>query len=258
MKKYFNIEESLLYLNKNIDKHEQLSIRDLFVFAAKKVIQPCFFYRGVILWQELEDEDGEVYRNPSFSGYLTANDLGETLLEFYDDDLDFFKIKWVTIVDPIYSELPDDIKKIGLYDERNEVHNLIDIFYRDSDKYENSFTKIIDQMIDKEFLSFVHTVSGWVNIKFSSAYFSRSELENLKSTSVMPENIIDVKKEITTREKNNASLIIGAMSELLKIDLTQPYGEANKQIRETIEKMGGKLSKDTIGRWLNLARENIK
>lgn len=60
------------------------------------------------------------------------------------------------------------------------------------------------------------------------------------------------------RTANNASKIIAALtSELLNVDLTQPYAtDSNGRIQKTIEKQGNTMSKDVIAYWLKLAHEN--
>jgi 6-pyruvoyl-tetrahydropterin synthase len=60
------------------------------------------------------------------------------------------------------------------------------------------------------------------------------------------------------RTANNASKIIaGLASELLNIDLTQPYAiDSNGRIQKAIEKQGNTVSKDVIAYWLKLAHEN--
>ena len=60
------------------------------------------------------------------------------------------------------------------------------------------------------------------------------------------------------RTANNASKIIAALtSELLNINLTQPYAtNSNGIIQRAIEKQGNSMSKDVIAYWLKLAHEN--
>lgn len=60
------------------------------------------------------------------------------------------------------------------------------------------------------------------------------------------------------RTANNASKIIAALtSELLKMDLTQPFSnDSNGKIMAAIEKQGNTVSKDVIADWLKLAHEN--
>ena len=60
------------------------------------------------------------------------------------------------------------------------------------------------------------------------------------------------------RTANNASKIIAALtSELLNMDLTQPFASnSNGKIMAAIENQGNTVSKDVIADWLKLAHEN--
>lgn len=63
-------------------------------------------------------------------------------------------------------------------------------------------------------------------------------------------------KELPTRTANNAGKIISALAiELLKMDITQPYGKSNKNIANAIERQGDTLSEDTIAHWLKIAHQ---
>ncbi len=79
------------------------------------------------------------------------------------------------------------------------------------------------------------------------------KIRNLEGKSLSSEN-----EPMHPRTANNASKIIGALtSELLSIDLTQPYAtDSNGRIQRAIEKQGNSVSKDVIAYWLKLAHEN--
>lgn len=66
--------------------------------------------------------------------------------------------------------------------------------------------------------------------------------------------------ELHARTANNAGKIISALaSELLQLDITQPYSkESNGAIREAIERQGNNLSEDVIANWLKIAHEQSK
>lgn len=66
--------------------------------------------------------------------------------------------------------------------------------------------------------------------------------------------------KLPSRTANNASKIISALaSELLGMDLTQPYSEeTNGKILKAIEKQGNKVGKDRIADWLKLAHDQSK
>lgn len=79
------------------------------------------------------------------------------------------------------------------------------------------------------------------------------DIENLKQKPISNND-----KPMHPRTANNASKIIAALtSELLKMDLTQPFtSDTNGKIRKAIERQGNAVSKDVIGNWLKLAHEN--
>lgn len=66
--------------------------------------------------------------------------------------------------------------------------------------------------------------------------------------------------ELHVRTANNAGKIISALaSELLHLDITQPYSkESNGAIREAIERQGNDLSEEVIANWLKIAHEQSK
>ncbi|MGE6795534.1 hypothetical protein [Psychrobacter okhotskensis] len=70
----------------------------------------------------------------------------------------------------------------------------------------------------------------------------------------------DNNQPLHPRIANNASKIIAALtSELLKMDLTQPFASnTNGKIRKAIERQGNTMSKDVIAHWLKLAHENSR
>lgn len=80
-----------------------------------------------------------------------------------------------------------------------------------------------------------------------------SKIENLERKAVSSND-----EPMHPRTANNASKIIAALaSELLKMDLTQPFSnDSNGKIMAAIEKQGNTVSKDVIADWLKLAHEN--
>lgn len=86
-----------------------------------------------------------------------------------------------------------------------------------------------------------------------------SQLAEAKKNLNDSEQVISGKdKSMHPRTANNASKIIAALtSELLKMDITQPFAKnSNGQIMIAIEKQGNTVSKDVIAHWLKLAHEN--
>lgn len=87
-----------------------------------------------------------------------------------------------------------------------------------------------------------------------------NEIKDLKSKLEILEQkaVSNNDKPMHPRTSNNASKIIAALtSELLNMDLTQPFAnDSNGKIMAAIEKQGNTVSKDVIAHWLKLAHEN--
>ncbi|WP_294033821.1 hypothetical protein [uncultured Moraxella sp.] len=85
----------------------------------------------------------------------------------------------------------------------------------------------------------------------------QTQIDQLQATAKPATNSND--KELPTRTANNAGKIISALAvELLGLDITQPYGEANRKIRTNMELQGNTLSDDTVATWLKIAHEMSK
>lgn len=104
----------------------------------------------------------------------------------------------------------------------------------------NHFGRIIDQQA-KEIANLKQRLFG---------------VEALKEKFKMPET---PEQEIeSSKTRNSVSVLIAVLCELNNMDITQPHGDPNKLILGTAERLGAKLGKDFVGKWLNLAKENIK
>lgn len=84
------------------------------------------------------------------------------------------------------------------------------------------------------------------------------KLENdiIKNNPIPTKKQLDISSDslLAPRTANNASKIILALSELAKIDLSQPYSkDSNGKIAEVLERQGNSLSDDTIAQWLQKA-----
>lgn len=85
----------------------------------------------------------------------------------------------------------------------------------------------------------------------------QAQIDQLQATATPATNSND--KELPTRTANNAGKIISALAvELLELDITKPYGEANKNIRTAVELQGNTISDDTVATWLKIAHETSK
>lgn len=122
----------------------------------------------------------------------------------------------------------------------------------------NGFLKINDEYYIKASLYRNDEIFGKIKINNKEIFqegILKTDIEKLIEKMVG----LKVKSDILhTRTANNASKIISALCELNGLDLTKPFGDANKTIMETLERLDAPLSKDVIGEWLKLAHENTK
>jgi hypothetical protein len=88
--------------------------------------------------------------------------------------------------------------------------------------------------------------------------FLKSDIDSLIKKLFQKEKTVKEADILHPRTANNASKIISALCELNGLDITQPYGNTNKEIMGVLDRLGTPLSKDVVGDWLKLARENTK
>ncbi|WP_147285855.1 hypothetical protein [Moraxella caviae] len=69
-------------------------------------------------------------------------------------------------------------------------------------------------------------------------------------------HLAKLNQPLHSRTANNAAKVIAAMAELLKMDITTPYGnESNGKILGAAEKLGLQISPETIAKWLKSANQ---
>lgn len=88
--------------------------------------------------------------------------------------------------------------------------------------------------------------------------FIKADLDTLIDKILTKDKKKKVVDTLHTRTANNASKIISALCEMNGLDITKPYGNANKEILTILDRLGTPLSNDVIGDWLKLAHENTK
>lgn len=88
--------------------------------------------------------------------------------------------------------------------------------------------------------------------------FLKSDIDSLIKKLFQKEKNTKEVDILHPRTANNASKIISALCELSGLDITQPYGNSNKEIMGVLDRLGTPLSKDVVGDWLKLAHENTK
>ena len=88
--------------------------------------------------------------------------------------------------------------------------------------------------------------------------FMKADIDLLIKKLFQKEKTVKEADMLHPRTANNASKIISALCELNGLDITQPYGNSNKEIMGVLDRLGTPLSKDVVGDWLKLAHENTK
>lgn len=85
-----------------------------------------------------------------------------------------------------------------------------------------------------------------------------AELEAENRTLIEKIESVEPEPQMHPRTANNAAKVIGALAEMNKLNLTEPYGQANKDIQETLQRLGSKIDKEPIASWLKQANEQLK
>lgn len=201
MKEYFTLDESLAFLNKDIDKKERISVEDLFLFAARGKIQPCFYYAGDLLWREEREQYNYMkgYIEHNFTGYLSHHNLGEYLHNSYKDDIHSFFIKFAHVYESVGATvIPDDKTTVVLYDAF--FHN-----YSMEIKY-NQLSG--DRKSEENLFAFSFSEVGSACIHFDKVFFHKKELLKLKSMNTSEDNEVAIlKKRISELESLLASAL---------------------------------------------------
>lgn len=201
MKEYFTLDESLAFLNKDIDKKERISVEDLFLFAARGNIKPCFYYCGDLLWREEREQYNYMkgYIEHNFTGYLSHRNLGEYLHNSYKDDIRLFFIKFAHIYEPVGATvIPDDKTTVVLYDAL--FHDCsMEIKY-------NQLSE--DRKREQNLCAFSFLEIGPACIHFDKVFFHKKELLKLKSMNTSEDNEVAIlKKRISELEGLLASTL---------------------------------------------------
>lgn len=201
MKEYFTLDESLAFLNKNIDKQERINFEDLFLFAARGKIKPCFYYSGDLLWREEREQYNYMkgYIEHNFTGYLSHPDLGKYLHHSYKHNEGLFSIKFAHIYEPVGATvIPDDKTTVVLYDASFHDCSM-------EAKY-NQLSE--DRKSEQNLWAFSFLEIGHACIFFDKVFFHKRELLELKSMNTSEDNEVAIlKKRISELEGLLASAL---------------------------------------------------
>ena len=201
MKEYFTLDESLAFLNKDIEKQEQINFEDLFLFAARGKIQPCFYYAGDLLWREEREQCNYMkgYIEHNFTGYLSHPNLGEYLHHSYNENTELFEIKFAHIYEPVGATvIPDDKTTVVLYNALFHDFSM-EISYDQLGK---------DRKREQNLCAFSFLQATYTCIHFDKVFFHKRELLKLKSMNTSEDNEVEIlKKRISELESLLASAL---------------------------------------------------
>ncbi|NWK80824.1 hypothetical protein [Acinetobacter sp. SwsAc4] len=184
MKKYFSIEESLLFLNKSLDESEKLNIRDLFQCSAENRLQPCFYFNGHSLWIEEKDPHykGKIY-DGHVRGYFSVIDMGMRLLDSLNNNHTNLEIAWAKEVDLLTTYTGYGANHIRLITYEDFTSDALREAFGYSGLFSKGCTnKIMDSHIDGEFMEYVFYHQNGVTIDFKDIYFLKQDLILLLDT----------------------------------------------------------------------------
>ncbi len=183
MKEYFTLDESLEFLNKDIEKQEQINFEDLFLFAARGNIQPCFYYAGDLLWREERKQCNYMkgYEEWGFTGYLSHRNLGEYLYHSYKNSEALFAIRFAHIYEPIGATvIPDNKTTVALYEA----------FAPENSSLETKYNQLSEDAKANEgnFWAFAFLEATPTCIHFDKVFFHKTALLRLQSNNTSEDN----------------------------------------------------------------------
>lgn len=189
MKEYFTLDESLEFLNKDIEKQEQINFEDLFLFAARGNIQPCFYYAGDLLWREERKQFNYMkgYLENDFTGYLSHRNLGEYLYHSYKNSEALFAIRFAHIYEPIgWISIPDNKNTVALYEA----------FAPENSSLEAKYNQLSEDAKKNEgnFWAFAFLEVGHACISFDKVFFHKKELLKLKGVATLEDAASEIER----------------------------------------------------------------
>jgi len=286
LKKYFSIDESLKFLNKNIEEVEQLNIRDLFLLSVQEKIKPCFYYDDYCLWQESRNTSyyyEKIYPSP-IKGYFSTLYLGDILLRCLDYNTDSFEIKWCKEVEALSTTAPHEVENICLISYSDfKSDTLRKSFLLSSSPKRDCHHEIMNGIGDGKFIEWVYYEHSGIEIKLNDIYYPKEDLTALLNTSTS-NNLFDenlqLKLQLTqvherikqleaenhdqlspeqdvpnSTERNGVSKLILVLAEMAKIDISKPHAQ-HESLKAQAELLGIDRfpNDDTVAKWFKKAR----
>lgn len=256
-------EDNTIYAQKSFD--EQLTSLTYKLF--KKVFPIEYDSKDIMLYMntlikcyELVKEEEDYKELLSKKDYLDRlikiKEASRILLDGENGGLVFHKENVFNLKSGIYDFLDSSFSSKGLIQE--EIKNYQDGFY---DSFIPTKTRFF--ISDNLFYWKANEENQGILGSFSTDEifqqgFLKADIDLLIKKLSQKEKTVKEVDMLHPRTANNASKIISALCELNGLDITQPYGNSNKEIMGVLDRLGTPLSKDVVGDWLKLAHENTK
>lgn len=173
-----------------------------------------------------------------------------------DSGLVFHEENTFSVKSGIYDFLDSSLSIKGLIQE--EIKNYHDGLYDSHIPSESRFFISDNSFYWKADKKEQDIFGGFYTDEIFQQGFLKSDIDSLIKKLFQKEKTVKEADMLHPRTANNASKIISALCELNGLDITQPYGNSNKEIMGVLDRLGTPLSKDVVGDWLKLAHENTK
>lgn len=230
MKEYFTLDESLAFLNKDIDKKERISVEDLFLFAARGKIQPCFYYAGDLLWREEREQFNYMkgYEEWDFTGYLSHRNLGEYLHNSYKNSEALFTIRFAHIYEPIGATvIPDNKTTVALYEafapENSSLETRYNQLSEDAKANEGNLSAF----------AFLEVAPVWIH--FDKVFFHKKELLKLKGVATLEDAASEIERLKQQLQKKDAE------NETFKNKINELEGQLSDALSKNIPSINDEL-----------------
>ena len=282
IKQWVTIDDAISLLSKIFD--EKITKNDIYVFVKENKLNLSLFCNSTIKAKKASIHSNPIYSDLPFGGkcettiflkenhYLSSDEWDKDTYHSIDGIVDLLTVSCGL---PLIEEQLLGINKYALIDEifikksNGEYYWLIDGTSYSTMRHDENLGMVkinkfkghpISELPDNVTLGVRTSELNLLLDKLLKPNESNKndldEVEILKARIAQLENTQE--KNLHPRTANNAAKMIGALAEICTLDLTQPQGQANKTIRETLEKLGSSLSKDTVGDWLKQANDQLK
>lgn len=256
-------EDNTIYAQKSFDEQLTSLTYKLFkkLFPKEYDSKDTMLYMNTLikcyeLVKEEEDYKELLSKKDYLDRLIKIKQASRILLNGDNGGLVFHKENVFYLKSGIYDFLDSSLSSKGLIQE--EIKNYQDGFY---DSFIPTKTRffISDNLFywkaneEKEDI-----LGSFFTDEIFQQGFLKADIDLLIKKLSQKEKTVKEADMLHPRTANNASKIISALCELNGLDITQPYGNSNKEIMGVLDRLGTPLSKDVVGDWLKLAHENTK